>query len=248
MGLTTQPFTMVNRTASKAFRGRGLDGRFLYFLPESILGRRKVEPEPMNEAVKNLFNSTLKALLPTSWGKDRPQPQTLELSEEAYRAWLDFSGELEKELAEDGEYDGMTDWGGKLAGYVARLAGLFHLVSQAEPWRKKIMRETMELACQMGAFLTEHAKAAYALMGTDETLEGAKKVHGWIQRKHAGRFTTQEVWQALRGTFHHMQQLKEALAELTERFYIYEIPAEDRPGPGQKPAASYLVNPKALKG
>ncbi|MBO4793198.1 MAG: DUF3987 domain-containing protein, partial [Deltaproteobacteria bacterium] len=105
--------------------------------------------------------------------------------------------------------------------------------------------ETMRQACALGSFLVEHAKAAYALMGTDETLEGAKKILSWIRRKHAGRFTTQEAWQALRGTFHHMPSLREALKELEDRFYLYEIPAEGQAGPGRKPAPSYLVNPRA---
>ncbi|MCR5219622.1 MAG: DUF3987 domain-containing protein [bacterium] len=247
MGITAQPFTMANRTAAKAFRGRGLDGRFLYFLPESILGRRKVEPEPMNEGVKTWFSNKLKSLLPTTWGRNRPQPQTLYLSAEAYRGWLEFSEALEKELAEDGEFDGMTDWGGKLAGYVARLAELFHLASHDDPAKEKISPEIMSLASQLGAFLAEHAKAAYSLMGTDETLEGAKKIHAWIKRKHAERFTTQEVWQDLRRTFCRAPALREALTELADRFYIYEIPTEERTGPGRKPAPRYLVNPKALE-
>ena len=247
MGITSQPITLMARTASKAFRGRGLDARFLYFLPESLLGRRKVEPELMNEEVKNRFKDKLKALLPLSWGKDRPQPYELELCEDAYREWLVFAADLEKELAEGGEFDGLKDWGGKLAGTVARLAGLFHLVSYSDPGKVKIGLETMQQACALGSFLVEHAKAAYALMGTDETLEGAKKILSWIGRKHAGRFTTQEAWQALRGTFHHMPSLREALKELEDRFYLYEIPVEGQAGPGRKPAPSYLVNPKALE-
>ena len=52
LGISPQPVTLAERSASRLFRGRGLDGRFLYFMPESLLGRRKLEPMPMPQDVK----------------------------------------------------------------------------------------------------------------------------------------------------------------------------------------------------
>ena len=99
----------------------------------------------------------------------------------------------------------------------------------------------------MGALLTEHAKAAYALMGTDETTEGAKRVLVWIRRQAAERFTTQDCWQAVRGYFHHMPPLLEALKELEDRSFIKEVPAEKQKT-GRKARPDYLVNPATLRG
>ena len=247
IGISPQPITLAERSASKVFRGRGLDGRFLYFMPESLLGRRKLEPAPMNPAVKSRFHDKVRGILPSRWSSDMPEPVALELSPEAYQLWLAFAGEVEKGLAPGGEFDGMNDWGGKLAGAVVRIAGLFHLVTYDRPEELKITPETMQQAVYLGALLTEHAKAAYALMGTDETIEGAKKVLEWIRRQAAERFSTQECWQAVRGYFRHMPPLLEALKELEERSFIKEVPVEKQ-GVGRKARPDYLVNPAALKG
>ena len=247
LGISPQPITLAERSASKIFRGRGLDGRFLYFMPESLLGRRKLEPSPMSPAVKSRFHDKVRGLLPLRWCPDMPEPVELELSPEAYQIWLAFAGEVEKGLAPGGEFEGLNDWGGKLAGAVARIAGLFHLVTHDRPEELKITPETMRQAAYMGALLTEHAKAAYALMGTDETIEGAKKVLEWIRRQAAERFTTQDCWQAVRGYFHHMPPLLEALKELEERSFIKEVPTSKQ-GSGRKARPDYLVNPATLKG
>ena len=247
IGISPQPITLAERSASKVFRGRGLDGRFLYFMPESLLGRRKLEPAPMNPAVKSRFHDKVRGILPSRWSSDMPEPVALELSPEAYQLWLAFAGEVEEGLAPGGEFDGMNDWGGKLAGAVVRIAGLFHLVTYDRPEELKITPETMQQAVYLGALLTEHAKAAYALMGTDETIEGAKKVLEWIRRQAAERFSTQECWQAVRGYFRHMPPLLEALKELEERSFIKEVPVEKQ-GVGRKARPDYLVNPAALKG
>ena len=247
LGISPQPITLAERSASKVFRGRGLDGRFLYFMPESLLGRRKLEPSPMSPAAKSRFHDKVRGLLPLRWCPDMPEPVELKLSPEAYQMWLAFAGEVEKGLAPGGEFEGMNDWGGKLAGAVVRIAGLFHLVTYDRPEELKITPETMRQAAYMGALLTEHAKAAYALMGTDETIEGAKKVLEWIRRQAADRFTTQDCWQAVRGYFHHMPPLLEALKELEDRSFIKEVPAEKQKT-GRKARPDYLVNPATLRG
>lgn len=249
LGISPQPVTLAERTASKAFRGRGLDGRFLYFMPESLLGRRKLEPLPMNPAIRERFHAKVRELLPLRWAGDMPEPATLELSGEAYQLWLSFAGEVEKGLAPGGEFEGMNDWGGKLAGAVVRMAGLFHLATHERPGEMKITQETMRQAAYMGALLTEHAKAAYALMGTDDTIEGAKKVLEWIRRQAAERFSVRDCFQGVKQQvmFSHAEAVKEALKELEERGFIRELHME-KPGPGRKPSPIYQANPATLRG
>ena len=248
LGISPQPVTLTERTASRIFRARGLDGRFLYFLPPSMLGARKMEPAPLDPAIKAAWEARLLSLLPLEWTEDAPEKLDLRLSDGAYRAWLEFAGAVERELAAGGEFSGMTDWGGKLPGAVARIAGLFHILTEDKPEDAPIAADTMAQAVYMGAFLTEHAKAAYGLMGSDERTEGAKVVLDWIRRKAADTFTRQSCWQGTRGTFHHMEPLREALRELEERNFIREILPDRVQAAGRPPAPSYKVNPLALKG
>lgn len=105
----------------------------------------------------------------------------------------------------------------------------------------------MRQATYLGGLLTEHAKAAYALMGTDDATEGAKKVLDWIRRQALERFSTQTCWQAVRSHFRHMPPLLEALGKLEDRRFIREVEAKKQ-GIGRKPRPDYLVNPAALRG
>ena len=283
LGMAPQPVTLAERSAGRIFRGRGLDARFLYFLPKSLLGQRKIDPAPIDPWLENDWGMLLLSILPTEWhalgdpdddpaiddpGPDDPErldthaappPSWLEdptgkvdlaLSDGAYHAWMDFAGAVEKELADNGELSVLKDWASKLPGAVARIAGLFHIVTQGghNPEMAPISPDTMAQAVYMGAFLTEHAKAAYQLMGSDERTEGAKKVLSWIQRTKANSFTTQQCWQATKGTFHHMEPLRDALRELEERGFIRETPSGRPPMAGRPPSPAYDVNPQALKG
>ena len=250
VGISPQPITIAQRSASKIFRGRGLDGRFLYFLPESLLGRRKLEPSPMDLKVKDRFFARVLGLLPECWSPEIPEPVEVELSAEAYEIWLAFAKKVEQALDSGGEFEGMKDWGGKLAGAVARIAGLFHLVTYDRPEGVKISSETMRRAVYMGALLTEHAKAAYALMGADETIERARNVLEWIKRQSVDRFSARDCWQGVKQQtlFSHAADVREALKELEERHYVWELPAEPRQGARGKPKSPvYMVNPAALK-
>ena len=244
LGISPQPVTLIDRSASKIFRRRGLDGRFLYFMPESILGRRKLEPVPMDSAIKKRFHAKIHSLLPVEIQGEKPEQIPLELDTNAYKVWLDFAGEVEKELVPGGGFEGMNDWGGKLPGAVARICGLFHLASHEKAWEMKIEPQTMRLAVELGRFLTEHAKAAYALMGADEKIEAAKRVLAWIKRIGKNSFSIRDCQQALKQQtmFNHVQAIREALTELEERMFIREMPAAYA-GNGRKPCASYEVNP-----
>lgn len=251
LGISPQPVTLAHRDAARVFRGRGLDGRFLYFMPESLLGRRKLEPSPMPATVRDRFYAAILSLLPCHWEADPPSPARLELSQDAYRRWLDFAAGVERELAPGGEFETMGDWAGKLPGAVARLAGLFHLIGHERPAEARIDEETMRRALYMGAFLAEHAKAAYALMGTDDRLEGGKRVLEWVRRTALEQFTARDCFRGVRGQtsiFTHMEAVEGALEELEERGFIRSLPPERTGGPGRKPSPRYEVNPAALRG
>jgi len=251
VGLTAQEVVLTRRSASEVFRGRGGDCRFLYFYPVSNMGKRNVrDPKPMREETRNAYHTAINRLLPLEWWAEgeRPEPVALELSGEAREMWIQFSEAVEKELAAGGEFEYMQDWGGKIAGFVARLAGLFHLVSHDKPWEREIDSATMEKAVRMGAALSGHAKKAYDLMGTDEATNGAKKVLEWIERTGGKRFAFRDVWQGTKGFFRHVEKLLPALRELEDRFYIYELPSGEQTGAGRPARPNYLVNLKALRG
>lgn len=246
VALSPQPSVLQNRSAARVFRGRGLDGRFLYLMPKSLVGKRDTDPPQMDSALYNRFTAKVLSLLPSATESQAPERVTLYLSPDALDVWLAFARDLEPELAEGGEFQYMQDWGAKQAGAVARIAGLFHLLSQDNPG-SAITAETMAQAAKIGSFLAEHAKAAYDLMGADEETENARAVLSWIQRTLPESFSVRECHYALknRAAFKRVAGVKAALKVLEERYYVKELLAARGAGAG-RPSLAYAVNPAAL--
>ena len=251
LGLSVQPFVLTDREQGKAFRQRGLDARFLYVLPKSLLGSRNIESGTMPYEVKQRFHNKIFSLLSmgnpvNDYGES--VPYTLKLSQEAYALWVDFAKQVESQLVDGGDFEGLKDWGGKFCGAVIRLASVLHVFRKDVPQDHDIDLETMQSAIGLGIVYAEHAKAAYGIMGTNEANEAAKRILKWICEKHQPEFSTQACWQAVRGSFPIMEKVVEGLNALVDRGYIREKPMAEKKGPGRKPRPSYFVNPATFSG
>jgi len=65
VAMSPQPDLIQGLASKPGFRGRGLLGRFLYFLPPSPLGYRTLDGPPVPEDVKDNYARCVKAML--SW-------------------------------------------------------------------------------------------------------------------------------------------------------------------------------------
>ena len=186
------------------FRGRGLLARFWYVLPLSPLGYRKLESKPIPQLVRAAYSRGLRALLemlPATDGDGRPVPYVFEYSEDGFREWHEFSLMVEREMREEGKIAHITDWASKLPGAAARIAGLLHCVEYAgtSPFPNEISLQIIKRALDIAAVLSEHALAAFGIMGADPAIEGAKKVWRWAKRTRSESFTARDCFQALKG-------------------------------------------------
>ena len=157
-----------------------------------------------------------------------------------------FLGWIEPRLAESGEFGDMTDWAGKLAGAVARIAGILHMLGRAgesEPWKHRVAGEAMRRAVKIGHYLIPHAKYALAVMGSDPTVEDAKYVLRWIERGGGERFTKRDAFEGTKGRFGKVAELEPGLDLLVSHGYLREHHPEGRRGAGRKPSPAYEVNP-----
>jgi replicative DNA helicase len=253
MGPAVQPEIIHGLAMRPGFRGRGLLGRFLYSLPPSMLGRRATDPPPVPDAVRSTYHGKMTALLQQEpdtatdmWGQ--PEPRRLVLSPEAAARFRTFRAELEPRLGELGDLGHIADWAGKLAGAVARIAGLLHLAQYAgenAPWSLPISDDTIWATIQLGQeYLISHAQAAFALMGADPTVADAQHVLRVLADRDMEASTERELFQIVKGRFKTMERLERALAALEEHGYIRMRPEIDRPGPGRKPSPAFDVNPR----
>lgn len=258
IGLSPQPDVLRGMANKPGFRGRGLLGRFLYALPVSPMGFRKLEPQPIPSHIREAYNNHVRALIdmkPATGEDGQSRPHVLILSSEAWREWKEFSRALETKLREGGKFEHITDWAGKLPGAAIRISGLLHcaLHARGEPWAQEISKDTMSRALTIAAILSDHALAVFDMMGADPALESARKVWRWVERQRLSTFSARECFQALKGSFRRMADFEPVLDVLVERAYLLEsakgapIAPAKKHGPG-RPSRILTVNPSISSG
>ena len=248
LGLSPQPEVLRGLVDKPGFRGKGLLARFLYLLPKTNLGYRKLESEPVSGNVENEYCELVYSLLDIEQAVDEQGekiPYILKLSNKAYQEWLEFARVVEKDLREGGRFEYITDWAGKLPGAAARIAGLLHCAENPyQPWAERISLETMQRSLELASIFSSHALIAFDIMGSDKALEQARKVWRWIERNRQESFSKRDCFNALKGTFHRVPNIEDPLKVLIERNHIREIQKVKKVG---KPSIKYTVNPELSK-
>lgn len=240
MGLTPQPEVLQGLTKTGAFRGRGLLARFLYAVPTSNLGSRSLNAESLAESTKRAYHALITSIL------DHPMneqgPYILKLSKAAYDDWRAYALVVEVKMADDGPFVHMRDWGGKLPGAIARLAGLLHVIRYARgaPWLHEIANEDMKAAIKLGHRLSDHALAVFDLMGADPALDGARVVLAWIKVNRWKCFTFRDCHYAHKSKFKRAKDMEPSIEVLEERHFIREVEKEKK---AHRPSRFFDVNP-----
>ena len=247
-GLSPQPGVLRGLADKPGFRARGLLARFLYFLPSSKLGYRSLDTSPVRDTIKNNYHQLIFQLLDIEQEEDEHGEKmryTLTLSQGAYQEWADFFMVVEQGLREGERFEYIRDWAGKLPGAAARIAGLLHCADNpCEPWAEPVSLKTMVTALDIAAVFADHALIAFDLMGTDNSLDGARKIWRWIEKNRFEEFTKRDCFNALKSTFHRVANIEDSLKVLEERNYIQ---AETKKT-GGRPSIRYRVNPEIIKG
>jgi replicative DNA helicase len=255
MGISPQPEVLRGLTQKPGFRGRGLLARFLYSLPESLVGRRDSAAQALCAQARNAYGERLRRLL------DLPapeEPHVLRLDARASAAWLRFERQLEPRLGERGDLGPLADWGCKLAGQAARIAGVLHLAACVEHATPRspadlpavVREQTMTAALRLATYFVAHARAAFAQMGADLTSDGAAHILDWICAQEKTEFSKRECWRAMRGHLERAEDLDAPLARLCTHGYIRPLGQDPSAGEGKRPRGRpagprFEVNPAA---
>jgi hypothetical protein len=247
IGLAVQPEVLRGLAGRPGFGGRGLLARFLYSLPESLVGRRQPGAPPVPTAVAARYAlelQTLAASLAVPAGDDGPALLTLDQA--AGELLLGFERDLEPRLAAgSGDLAHLAGWAAKLAGATCRLAGLLHLANHLrDGWARLISADTLASAARLADYLTDHARAVFDLMGADPRVDDARWLLDWISRTGQAQFTRRDAHQAARGRFRKAADLEPALALLEEHGWVRRVDADPAGPKGGRPASPrFLVNP-----
>jgi putative DNA primase/helicase len=206
--------------ANKQFRGRGLLGRFWFCYCQHRVGYRKRQRETIPEALKLEYREHIIDLMSMPLSL-----HNLMLTLEAHAAWDEFHDDIEAEMQPGKPMASLKDWGSKLAGGVARTAGLLHYAEHGkQATSNPISVNVVNASAAIGAYYREHALAVFGLMRENPEIESAKRILEYIMHHKPDRFTGRDI-------LRHKHALK-TMAEVTlgtklliERNYIREIQA-----------------------
>lgn len=252
LGLAVQPSVLESLADNPQFRGVGLLARFLYSLPASKLGKRRVDTQAMPAVVRAEYNSLLERMLTLPRAFDGVQ-LVMKMNDEARKKHFDFAAWVEPQLAEFSEFESIRDWAAKLTGSVARLAGVFSVVRVVSPRSKNetssiyigISSDDIDRAITVGRYLVQHALGAFQAMGMDERVADAKQALRCVSKNGWDSFTRSQLQQQLRHSirFKDGDKVDAVLKVLEERRFIRPVPVERRGETGRKPGPAFDVNP-----
>lgn len=236
--VAVQPDVVEEIGKNSQFKGRGLLARPLYCFCKSTVGYRERQKKSISVSLLEDYNKYIINLLQVP---DRLN--TLRLTPEAHTVWDEFYNDVETSMRPGGDLEHLMDWGSKLPGAVARIAGLLHFAEYgSKSGEIPISVGIVGASCIIGGFYKEHAIATFNLMQTDPHIEAAKLILEYINRHKPEQFKGRDVL-ANKNAFKTMDDVVPGLKILLERGYIRE---RENPafGVGRPEAVSYIVNPK----
>ncbi|MFJ2868478.1 YfjI family protein [Kitasatospora sp. NPDC087314] len=245
MGLAVQPSVLADIAKVQGFDGRGLLARFLYAVPESLVGYRNLEPDTVPDEVADAYAEKIRTL--TLAMADWTDPAVLTLSSEAAEVMLAHRTQVEHQLRKSGPLRPIAEWASKLDGAVARIAGLLHLADHpADGYAIPISADTLTAAARIGAYYTAHALTVFDAMGADPALTKARTVLAWLQANPADSHTKREIFRGLpSGAFPAVADLDPALALLEDHGWIRQEPQPPRTSRGGRPPSPrYQTHPQ----
>lgn len=216
-------------------RGQGFLGRFLYCKPISPMGTRVYDTPPLNQETITEFNAILVNLL------NIEGVNVLTLSDEAYKVSKDFFDWLEPQLVN--ELNEIRDWASKLHGTTIRIAGILHCIENNGIGDSIISKSTMKNACDIAVCFIEHAKLAFSLMGTSESVIKAKFVLRKLETINVTEITKRDIYILCRSRyFKKAEDINETLDLLEEHGYIRTKDETVSNTVGRKPSTVYELN------
>lgn len=238
LGLAVQPDVVEEIGQNSEFRGRGLSARFMYSACQSKAGYRTRQSAPVPPEIKGAYHERIVELMGNQGQVE------LSLAPGAQARWDEYYDGCERSLRPGAGLEHLVDWGSKLPGAVARIAGLLHFADIADGLPgNEIQERTVISACEIGSYYLQHAKAVFGMMKEDSAITMAKKILNYIKTNKPNKFKGRDLFNHM--NCQSMQEVQPGLNNLLERGFIRETGRpEHEKRPGRPQGATYEVNPK----
>jgi hypothetical protein len=146
-----QPITLAELQTNPNLMQTGLTNRFLFSMPQDLLGRRRQDPPPIPQTLKDSWAQIVRDIA-EQCGNFR----TLTTCNEGRALIVQFGNDLEPRLGKGGDLSALSGWASKLRGNLIRLAAIFQLAT--DPTAKQLDPVTLQLAFDSVEYWIAHAK------------------------------------------------------------------------------------------
>lgn len=231
--LSVQRYVIEALSKQEGFMGKGILPRFLFSIPDSLVGSRRANPTALPESLKANYGRRIQETLAA-----QSIPARIRLSPQAEELRRIASTELEPRLRAD--LSEMVPWAAKMLGRTLRIAGVFHLY--ANRGHDDVMVEDLERALGLQEYFIAHAKVAHGLIAQGHTTD-AERVMDWIRRKQPRALSVRDVRRALR--WRTNEQTWEAVSRLVDLGYLRRVDVRTNTR-GGLPHAIYLPHPSIV--
>lgn len=232
-----QPFALREMVSRPDFGGRGLLARIMWSLPVDNTGHREVEPPEMPEADREAYQVLVRDLALSM--AQRTDSVHLQLTESARKVHTEYYRQVEARLRRGREMgaDLVREWGSKLAGAVARIAGILHCAGDSVS--QPISETTMRAAVTLGDYFQAHAIAALDSGGESGATGNARNLLAYLIEKELRRFKVRDLRSGPKAT-RKAADLKPVVDELVSLGWLRE---HTDGGWELHPHAARLLNP-----
>jgi hypothetical protein len=242
VAITPQPQAMRQLFGSRQAIERGFVARFLFSVPTSTMGRRRLVHDGVPANLRENWDAVC------SWALELgvpDEPCRVTLDAEALARFESWWVELEESFLEGGRSVAMRAWYSKLAGTVLRIALALHgMVLPWEPSRTTLGLEEIERALDWVPYLEAHLRRAMGEVTEDPDATLAQRLLVWLadHDRDGGEVTRREAFDALRGAsaVGRVKDIDGALGLLVDGGWLREQTAGSRRG---RPSVRYSVHP-----
>ena len=266
--LTAQPIVVEEISVRPELRGRGFLARLALSFPSSRVGKRIIDVgshKRISADLRKAYRQAVCNILEVTC-TESDTPRVLALSVPALQSWLEMANQVERAQADGGELAPIRDWASKLAGLVARIAGVLHVIRHAyqlpcegisvdsvdeslkgpsdvdAQWTSPISKETMEGAIQIGLYLLEHARHFFKHPQSNPALHQAERLLVWLGENRPVSFSRRDYQRSIsRGGDPRL--ITEALQILEDHGFIRLHPMPPKKEKGRPEGMRYDVNP-----
>jgi replicative DNA helicase len=251
VALAVQPHVLRKLVSHPIARDQGLVARFAVSMPETQLGRRKIDAPPAPRELHDAWEACVRRVADASTADindtdegsvssvSTSQGARLTLAPAAAALLHDLRAEQEPRLSEAGDLRPIADWAARHPGRVARIAGLLHLAQHPRPLAQPISDATMRDALRIGAYLLAHGLAA--LTGPDEPTRRALQ---WLAGRAEDTVTVRDLQRGPLGSRGTAEQASKLAALLVQHGALRLLPDEPADGPGKPASRAYAVHPE----